>query len=83
MSKTNLPGFTAGASLYETTSSYRSRVTQPEGGGHAIFAQGWGSAHVRYLGASGRRREVGCGMSASATSRGILRYSSRSALYSN
>ena len=46
MSKTNLPGFTAGASLYETTSSYRSRVTQPEGGGHAIFAQGWGSCAV-------------------------------------
>lgn len=39
MSKTHLPGFTAEASLYETTSSYRSRESQPGGGEHPIVAQ--------------------------------------------
>jgi hypothetical protein len=40
MSKSNLPGFSAEASLYETTGSYRSRVTQLEASKPLIVVQG-------------------------------------------
>ena len=36
---TNLPGFTAEVSLYESSGSYRSQVTRTGRGAHAIVAQ--------------------------------------------
>jgi hypothetical protein len=40
MSRLNSPGFGAEACLYKSTRSYRSRMTQPMGGGHTVVTHG-------------------------------------------